>query len=211
MDILIFGAGGHGQVVADILLRCQAAGRPEAPIGFIDDDPSLLGASFLGMEVMGGSDFLDRIPHDAVVIAIGENDTRKEIYQRLRRRGHRFAIACHPSAVLGSDAKVGDGSMICAGVIVNPGTEIGENVILNTGCILDHHNRVGPHVHIAPGVTMGGKVIIEEGALIGIGATVMPRCKVGAWSVVAAGAVVCEEIPERVLALGVPAKVVKAL
>ncbi len=96
--------------------------------------------------------------------------------------------------------------MVCAGAVINPGTTLGNNVILNTGCTVDHHNQIGDHVHIAPGAHLGGEVAIEDGVLVGIGATVMPRCRVGAWSVVGAAALVHRDLPGGVTAIGVPAK-----
>jgi acetyltransferase-like isoleucine patch superfamily enzyme len=96
--------------------------------------------------------------------------------------------------------------MICAGVIVNPGSVIGANVILNTACTVDHHNHIRDHSHIAPGVHTGGEVEIGIGALIGIGATVMPRRRVGAWSTVGAGALVQRDVPAETVVVGVPAQ-----
>lgn len=101
--------------------------------------------------------------------------------------------------------------MICAGVVVNTGSVIGADVILNTGCTVDHHNRIGDHAHIAPGVHMGGEVEVGEGALVGIGATVMPRKRIGAWSVVGAGTLVTRDVPDGVVVVGAPARVVREL
>jgi acetyltransferase-like isoleucine patch superfamily enzyme len=101
--------------------------------------------------------------------------------------------------------------MVCAGAIVNPGSTIGANVILNTGCTVDHHNRIGDHSHIAPGVHLGGDVEVGEGALIGIGATVMPQRRVGCRSVVSAGALIHSDVGDEVVAAGVPARVIRTL
>ena len=87
--------------------------------------------------------------------------------------------------------------MICAGVVVNTGSVIGTHVILNTGCTVDHHNSIGSCAHVAPGTHMGGEVVIEEGALVGIGAIVAPRTTIGAWAIVGAGAVVTKPVPAR--------------
>lgn len=208
--ILILGAGGHAQVVADILLRMWDAGLPIAPIGYLDDNPALVGKALLGLPVLGTLAGLGRVAHDAVIVAIGANHARRSVFERLELRGDRFAIARHPSAIVAPDVLIGPGTVICAGVIINPGTVIGANVILNTASSADHHNRVGDHAHIAPGVHMGGDVVVGAGALVGIGATVMPQRTIGAWSVVGAGGVVTADIPGDVVAVGVPARVVKS-
>ncbi len=203
--VIILGAGGHGQVVADILLRA-AAGGSLAPIGYLDDDPALLGRMLSGLPVLGTTADLDRHPHEAVIVAIGDNSTRMRLYGLMQALGEQLAMAVHPSAVIAPDVRIDPGTMICAGAVVNIGSIIGADTILNTSCSVDHHNVIGQHVHIAPGVHLGGKVIIEEGALIGIGATVMPGCTVGAWATVGAGACVTRDVPPGITVVGVPAR-----
>ncbi|MGA2938023.1 MAG: acetyltransferase [Syntrophobacteraceae bacterium] len=209
--VLILGAGGHGQIVADILLRIQDVEGGTLPIGFLDDCTDLLGREFLGVPVLGTIANRCDIPHDAIIVAIGENETRKTLFQLLRKERRAFALALHPRCVVAPDVQIGAGGMICAGAIVNIGAVIGEGVILNTGSTLDHHNHIGNYVHIAPGVHLGGEVEVGEGALIGIGATIMPRKRIGAWSIVGAGALVHQDIPDGVVAYGVPARVVRKI
>lgn len=211
MKIIILGAGGHAQVVADILLRMREAGRDVEPVGYLDDNPSLHGKDFLGIRVLGASDMLPAINHDAVVVALGDNTLRKKVFTKLEALGEDFVTAVHPCAVVSPGVSLGRGCMICAGVVVNTGTRIGDNTILNTNASVDHHNDIGDHAHIAPGVTLGGEVIVGDGVLIGIGATVMPRITVKAKSVAGAGAVVCGDIPAGVLVTGVPAKISQKL
>jgi sugar O-acyltransferase (sialic acid O-acetyltransferase NeuD family) len=204
--VLILGAGGHAQVVADILLRARDAGQRVDPIGYLDDDTALHGKVFLGLAVLGDTSALGRIPHDAVIIAIGDNQIRRRLAEELASAGAPFFVARHPTAVIAPDVEIGPGAMICANVVVNTGVVIGAHVILNTACTVDHHNRVGNYAHIAPGAHTGGEVVIEEGALVGIGATVAPRVSVGAWATVGAGAVVTRPVPPGVTVVGVPAK-----
>lgn len=205
-SFLILGAGGHAQVVADILLRMRDAGEPVSIIGFLDDDQTLTGKFFLGLPVLGTLADRVHIAHDFLIVAVGDNRTRAKIFQHCRREGSKFGLAKHPMAVMAQDVQVGDGSMICAGVVVNPQTTIGVNAILNTGCTVDHHSCLADHVHIAPGANMGGEVHVGEGALVGIGATVMPRRKIGAWSIVGAGSLVHEDVPDGAVVVGVPAR-----
>lgn len=204
--ILILGAGGHGQVVADILLAMQAAGEDIAPLGYLDENPELLGQELLGLPVLGTQADVTRVSHDALVVAIGDNRRRAAVFAVLRARGEAFAIARHPSAIIGRASMIGPGAMICAGAIVNPGSQIGADVILNTACSVDHHNEIGDHAHIAPGAHLAGRVRAGEGCFIGAGATVIPEMTVGAWSVVGAGACVIRPVPANIMVAGVPAR-----
>jgi len=209
MRVLIIGAGGHAQVVADILLRMQEQNGSVRPLGYLDDNPALNGRSYIGVPVLGNLARLSEIDHDGVVIALGDNALRKCVYEEARSRGERLIIARHPAAVVAPDVLIGPGSMICAGVVVNTGTEIGANVILNTSSSVDHYNRIGDHVHIAPGAHLGGEVTLGEGVLVGMGATVMPRVRVADWARIRAGACVHKPVPAGLTVVGVPAHPLK--
>lgn len=208
--VLIVGAGGHAQVVADILQRSADLGGVVAPIGYLDDAPPRWGQTLLGLPVFGSIDDRRRVDYDALVVAIGDNSVRSRIFHQLREEGERFATAIHPHATIATGVVIGGGTMICARAVITPGTTIGANVILNTGSTVDHHNQICDHVHIAPGAHLGGDVTVEEGTLIGIGATVMPQIRIGAWSVVGAATLVNRNLPPNVVAVGVPGIVIRS-
>ena len=205
--IVIIGAGGHGHVVADILRTARAAhDTPKFDIvGALDDNPALTGSRIFDIPILGTTKALSKTPHDAIVVAIGDNALREQMTTRLGAAA--LYAARHPHATIGTAVEIGPGSMISAGVVIAPMVMIGTGVILNTRCSVDHHCLIGSFAHIAPGVTLGGNVTIGVRALIGIGATVMPGRKVGANSIIGAGAVVVHDIPEGVVAVGVPAKI----
>lgn len=204
--VVILGAGGHAQVVADILLCMNKAGKPVLPITYLDDNPALTGQSYLGIPVLGMIADLPTIPHDAVIIGIGNNRIRQQLHKLLLAQGEQFIIAQHPTAVIARDVQIQQGSMICANVVINTGSVIGAHTILNTSCTIDHHNQIGDFTHIAPGVHAGGDVTVGDGTLIGIGATIMPQRTVGNWSQIGAGAVVVQNINNGETAVGIPAK-----
>jgi len=204
--VLILGAGGHAQVIADILLRAGEAGVPIAIIGYLDDNPALTSQSRLGIPILGVLNQRHTILHDAVILGIGQNATRMALFEELNNQGENFITACHPRAIIAPDVVLGPGTVVCAGAVINTGSRIGANVIINTASSVDHHNRIGNHAHIAPGVHLGGDVVVGTGALVGIGATVMPQRTIGAWSTVGAGALVHQDVAARTTVIGTPAR-----
>jgi len=205
VKVLVLGAGGHGQVVADILRSQQAAGEELRFAGYLDDRQS--SRPNRDSTILGAIHQWSSVTHDAVIVAIGDNATRKKRFDELTAAGARFVVARHPSTTVASEISIGAGSMLCAGVIINTRACIGANTIINTAASIDHHCRIGDHAHIAPGVRLGGNVEVGEGALLGIGAIVLPGIKVGAWATVGAGAVVTEDVAAGTTVVGVPARV----
>jgi sugar O-acyltransferase (sialic acid O-acetyltransferase NeuD family) len=197
MRILIVGAGSQGAVVAD-LLGDRAA-------GFVDDLRA--GGTVLGLPVFGTIDSIRRHPHDAIVVAIGDNRARRLLAERLVAAGERLATVIHPFSSIAATASIGDGAMVSAGAVVLPGARIGRGVLLNTKSSVDHDTTVGDFAHVSPGATIGGNCRIGDETLIAIGASVASGMQVGARTVIAAGAVVVSDIGDDVVALGVPARV----
>jgi sugar O-acyltransferase (sialic acid O-acetyltransferase NeuD family) len=207
--LVVLGAGGHGKVVAD---AARAAGIHV--VAFADADPARRGTRLLGLPVLDGElealrAFCEREGAQTVV-AIGENATRRRVFEALRAGGVPLANVVHPSAVLAPEVTLGVGVVVMAGVIVNVSSVIGDNAILNTGVRLDHDNTLGAHAHVSPGVCTGGEVKIGEGSHLGVGVSVRNRVSIGAWSVIGVGAAVVSDLPDGVVAYGVPARVVRA-
>jgi sugar O-acyltransferase (sialic acid O-acetyltransferase NeuD family) len=206
--VLIIGAGGHARVIADAIL-CNPANHDVLDVvGFLDDDPAYRGERALGKPILGTIADLQGIPHDAVVIGIGENETRRRLFNELVSRGEHPIAIIHPKATVAQDVPVGVGSVIFAGVVVNTGAAIREDVILNTGCSVDHNSVVDAHAHICPGAHLGGTVRIGEGAFIGIGSAIIHNRCVGEWATIGGGAVVIRDVAPKTTVVGVPAKAI---
>ena len=209
--IAIWGASGHARVVADILRLC---GEFEI-VGFIDDrQPERRGEEFLGLPILGGRESLGPLAARGVrhlVLAFGDGGARLRLTREVRAAGFALARAIHPRAVVASDVTVGEGTVIAAGAVVNPGARIGENVIVNTCASVDHDCDVGDGAHVCPGARLAGTVVVGRAAWVGLGAVVIEGVTIGDGTYVGAGSVVVGDLPPGVLAYGVPARVVRSL
>lgn len=199
--MLQYGCGGHGRVAFD------AARSVGITFDLVADDDDAVN-DFFGLRVIHPRrDWSLLPPSFGFLVAIGNNAIRRSIFDELRQRGGIGTNVVHRSAVISGDAHLGLGTLVCAGVVVNSGAQIGMNSILNTCASVDHDCRLGDHVHICPGVRLGGNVEVGSGTMIGLGAVVLPGVRVGPECIVGAGAVVRCDLPRRVVAYGVPARV----
>jgi sugar O-acyltransferase (sialic acid O-acetyltransferase NeuD family) len=208
MRILIIGAGGHGRVVADALLEARRAGADVEPVGFLDDEASRVGQQYLSLRVVGGLDARARTPHDAVIVAIGDNVARARVMAAMEAAGERIAVSRHPTAIVAADVEMDAGSMISAGARIMTGSRMGRGVIVNTGAIVDHDARLGDYAHVAPGVVLGGDVAVGAGTLVGLGARVLPGVRLGTRVTIGAGSVVLADVPDGATYAGVPARLI---
>lgn len=193
--VQVIGAGGHAKVVIATLLDLGVE-----VTAVWDDAPSA--PACLGVPVRGKVAEAD--PAIPAILAIGDNRARARLAGALALPWH---VAVHPTAYVHATASLGPGTVVFAGAIVQPGAVIGAHAIINTAASIDHDCRLGDFVHVAPGVHLSGAVALDDGVLIGVGACAKPGARVGAWSVIGAGAAVVSAIPAEVTAVGVPARV----
>ena len=205
-SLIVYGAGGHGKVVAEAALSSGWDVR-----GFVDDNPAKQNSTLLGKKIVaiGAESAVTycRQHRCRTVVALGNNRARHRTYQFLVQNDIVIATVIHPAATVSPSAQIGDGTVVFAGVTVNADTVTGASVILNTGCTVDHDNTLDDCAHIAPGAHTGGGVSIGTGTHIGIGASIRNNIHIGAWSTIGAGAVVVKNIPDSVVAFGNPARI----
>jgi sugar O-acyltransferase (sialic acid O-acetyltransferase NeuD family) len=182
---VVVGAGGHGRVVADILM---AAGRPVA--GFLDDRVvgPVSGLPVLGPFAAALAPGFGR--GRALIVALGDTTRRVDLSQAILRAGGVLATAIHPFAVLAGGARVGAGSSVSAAAVIGTAASVGRFCIVNTAAVVDHDCRLGDGAFLGPGVRLCGGVAVGAGALLGAGAIVLPGVSIAAGARVRAGMVV---------------------
>lgn len=198
----LFGASGHAKVIIDSL---KASGNQIS--GLFDDNPDV--KELLEFDVFGPFDE-NRLRNDELIISVGLNHIRKKIVEKLPENT-LYGNAIHPSAIISEYASIGEGTVVMQGVIIQSSVTIGKHCIINTTASVDHDCIIEDYVHISPNATLCGSVSVGEGSQVGAGAVVIPGIKIGKWSLVAAGAVVMKDVPDNVLVLGNPARVVKKI
>ncbi|WP_227762469.1 acetyltransferase [Zhaonella formicivorans] len=208
LPVIVLGAGGHAKVLIDILRL-----RGIKILCLIDPKLATFSNTLNGIRLIDNEDEVLRYQPDEVRLvnglgSVSDTTKRTHLFQKLKNLGYSFASLIHPSAIIASDVKLAEGVQIMAGAIIQAGSNVGQNAIINTKASIDHDCVIGNHVHIAPGVTLSGGVTVGDRAHIGTGATIIQNVRIGQSSIVGAGALVLKDVPEGAKVLGVAAKVV---
>lgn len=187
--IVIFGAGGHAHVIADII---RAEGHEV--IAFLDDESS--------KEDCSGpiSDYQKYLDYQFV---IGIGDAKKR--EKLSRLPLKWHTAIHPSAIISPSVSIGEGTVIMPKAVINARSVIGKHCIINTGSNVEHDCHIGDFSHVSVGVNIGGTVSAGKFVWVGIGSTIINNVSICDNVLIGAGAVVVKSIKEGGIYYGVPA------
>lgn len=200
--IVIVGAGGFGREVLDIIEAINGSQAKRARwdfVGFLDDgDPDTRGRGPVIGPVAALRDLSARY-----VVAIGDPATRQHISGATTREA---AILVHPAATVGPDVVLGSGTVVAAGVRITNHVAVGRHVHLNLNSTVGHDAVLADYVTVYPGVNISGDVHLDEGVSMGTSSSIIQGRRVGAWSIIGAGAAVVRDIPPGVTAVGVPAR-----
>ena len=201
-SIAIIGASGHGKVVAEIaeLLGFQK-------VVFFDD--SKTDNNFESWNIQGDTkNLISNISDfDACFVAIGDNNLRINKINTLLLNNANVISLIHPLASVSKYSKIKRGTVVMAGAAINSFVTIGNSCIINTNSTIEHDCVIGDGVHISPNSAIVGGVSIGDKTWIGIGSSIKQNIVIGNNVILGLGSVLLDDLPDNVIAFGVPAKI----
>ncbi|WP_405206740.1 NeuD/PglB/VioB family sugar acetyltransferase [Aquimarina sp. LLG6339-5] len=208
-NAVIIGAGTQGQVYASYLKEAGVN-----IVGFIDDNPDLVGKDVINIPVIGRYKdlFLDEFKNKIqdVYCPIGVNAVRVEYLSTLKKEGYGIPGFLHHTVSIAPDVTIGEAVYMLAGNIVMPHTTIGNYIMINMDSTIAHHVTLEDGVFMSSGVNIGALINVRENAYVGMGVTAMTGVKeIGKETLIGAGTVIIKDVPEYTTVVGNPARVIK--
>jgi len=207
--LFVYGASQHAKIVIETIKRQGQY----AIVGLLDDDPAKKGRELLGYQILGGQERLGGLQTAGVrrcFVAIGNNKARRQKCEDLLSKGFELVSVIDPTAIVLSRVSVGPGTLILAQSYVGVDVTLGQACILSMNCLVGHDCILGDYAHLTPGVRFGGNVNVGEESFVGLGAVAIPGVHIGRRVTVGAGAAVTRDLPDDVVAVGVPAEIVRS-
>ena len=197
--LIIIGAGGHCRAVIAIL-RDNGWKDPEAIFDVVATSTTKKsGEIIMGLPVFNIIKDLENLVSNrdySVLLAIGDNSTREDWFNRAKGLGCMLPNLISTMAVVNSTAELGEGVIVCPQAFIGPEVIIGDNVLINTSAIVEHESQIGSHSHVSPGSVIAGRVTLGESVMIGSNATVISNICISDHTVVGAGGVVIKNITD---------------
>lgn len=208
-NMVLLGGGGHAKSVLTVVKKLNQY----RVAGYVDpkDRGQLLGVPYLGNDddLKG---LVSRYILHAAVIGIGNTSLsciRPALMRFLDTLLLECPMICSPAAVVNEEVRLGKGTVVLDGAVVNSGTTIGDCCIINTQSTVEHDCILGDNIHVAPRALLNGGVSIGDNTLVGAGSIVIQGVRICPDCVIGAGAVVVRDIQDPGTYLGVPARKAK--
>ncbi|WP_099331844.1 acetyltransferase [Actinomyces minihominis] len=203
--IVIVGAGGFGRGVHSWITtspRFLAENQVEDVV-FIDDNanPALLP----GQLISTIADYTSEL-NDRVLCAIAAPKVRQHLVEQLQNKGAQFATFIDDRVITAGGSTVGEGSIVCPGVVLDADVTLEDHVHVNFNSSVGHDTVIGEFSTLSPATNIMGEVSVGQGSFFGGSAVILPRTTIGEHSVIGAGAVVLHGTDANVTVVGNPAR-----
>lgn len=204
--LVVLGAGGFAREIAWLVWDIDQISNEWEIVGFVEHSTERVGQVMNGVPIINMDQAMRYLPDICAVAAIGDPSLKERAVKEAEDFGFKFATLLHPSVSKSKFVSIGAGSMICAGNILTVNVTIGKHVILNLDCTVGHDSVIEDYATISPGCHLSGRTVIRRGAFLGTGVVTIENHEIGAYSKIGAGAAIVKDIPEKVTAIGIPAR-----
>ena len=197
--IVIVGAGGHANSCIDVI---EEEGRYKI-IGLIDNNIHS-NTTITKYKIIGNDSDLNIIRKKCnyAIVAIGQiksPNLRVRIYERLKKENFILPFIKSPKSHVSKYSKIGEGTIIMHGVIINISSLIGNNCIINTSSVIEHNAIIGSHCHISTKAIINEDVTIGDKTFIGSGSVIFQGVKIGTNCVISAGSIIKKNLSDNTL------------
>jgi sugar O-acyltransferase (sialic acid O-acetyltransferase NeuD family) len=195
--IAIIGAGGHAKVIVNLIKELKIY----RIVGFYDDDEN---STLYDIKYLGKTINLDNSIEN-FIIGIGNNKIRKKIYEKNQNVNWHSLI--HPKSIIAENIIIGEGTVVCAGCIIETDVSIGKQCIINTGCNINHECCIDDFTDISPSATICGQVNIGKSSFIGANCTILQCISIGDKCIIGAGSVIIKNTTNNAKIVGNPGRI----
>ncbi|WP_077706065.1 acetyltransferase [Virgibacillus dokdonensis] len=203
-NIVVIGSGGFSKQVIEMI---EGLKEEYNLLGIIDDEKRLIGKEILGYKIIGDTNYLRQYARNEKiygVIAIADPKIKEKISNSLD--DVIWTNLIHPSAIISKHIKMGKGNIVCANVVINPESVLGDHCHINISTTLGHDVTMLDYVTIMPGARISGNVLVKSNSMIGTGVSVLQNLIIEEKVILGAGSVVIKNTEKNSTYIGVPAK-----
>ncbi len=178
-NLIVLGAGGHAHACIDVIENIK-----EYKIAGLIGTTKEKDTCYLGYKVFATDEDLPQLINEFqhAFIAVGQitsSATRIHLYKKLTAIGYKLPILSSPKAYVSRRAKIGEGTIIMHGAIINAGAKIGKNCIVNSCSLVEHDTIIEDHCHVSTGAIVNGNVHVGSGSFIGSGSLIKEGITIG--------------------------------
>lgn len=210
MILGIYGFGGLGHEVLELAQEINQAENRWERFVLIDDSVEM-SKDFKGIEVLPFTAVCETYSPEQIeiTVAVGEPTVREKLWIKIESNGFSSPALIHPAAQVSRSAEINSGCTISFGSYISCDVKIECNTFLQPYCSLGHNCVVGSHSVLSTFVTLAGGVQMGRGSYIGMSVPVRENVSIGEYSIIGMGSVVLRDVPDNVIAMGNPARVLK--
>lgn len=208
-DIYILGIGRNTVTIMDLVEDCGYNIQ-----GLLHYNYDRTGEEYFGQKIEGCfEDVLNQSSLEGLSFALsmGSLSIRKEVYERILRKGGNIPTLVHPSCIISKRCIIGNGVQVMPGSIIQGDSSIGDNTVITVNSVIAHSAKVGSHCLISGNVMVGAYSTVCDITHIGQGATIVSGKvnRIGSNCILGAGAVLVSDMPDCSIFAGTPAHRIK--